>query len=195
MTSSRSSILLLDFARVAVLARARFRSMNSWSCFRFAAIEALVRWSCSRRPCWYSRYSSTLPGKRVNSPIDKSRVESHVALRKARSCETIKQASWKDLRKCSRRIWVRRSKKFVGSSSSSKFGSWSSRAESLTRVCQPPERFCMGDSSIRPLISNSPATSPHFQSGCALSRMRNSRAVSPGRNGSCCLRYPIFSFG
>jgi hypothetical protein len=33
-----------------------------------------------------------------------------------------------------------------------------------------------------------PATSPHFQSGWPLSRMRKSRDDSPGRNGSCCLR-------
>jgi len=38
---------------------------------------------------------------------------------------------------------------------------------------------------IGPLSSNCPATSPHFQSGSPLSRIRNSRAVSSGRNGSC----------
>ena len=31
-------------------------------------------------------------------------------------------------------------------------------------------------------------TAPHFQSGCSLSRIKYSRAVSPGKNGSCCRR-------
>ena len=45
-----------------------------------------------------------------------------------------------------------------------------------------------GRSSVVPLSSNWPATSPHFQSGWPLSRIRKSRAVSPGRKGSCCRR-------
>ena len=43
---------------------------------------------------------------------------------------------------------MRRSRKFVGSSSNSRFGSWSNRAASLTRVCQPPESLASGPFEI-----------------------------------------------
>ena len=46
---------------------------------------------------------------------------------------------------------MRRSRKFVGSSSSSRFGSCSSRAASLTRVCQPPESLAIGPVEVGPL--------------------------------------------
>ena len=51
---------------------------------------------------------------------------------------------------------------------------------SLSRVCHPPDSFATGPSRYAPFNSNCPATSPHRQSGCPLSRIRYSRAVSPG---------------
>ena len=116
-------------------------------------------------------------------------------MRKARSCDTTRQASSQSRRKCSSRICVRRSRKLVGSSRRSRFGSWSRRAASFTRVCQPPERACTGPSRAAPLISKRPATSPHFHSGFPLSRRRNASVVSPGWNGSCCRRWPSRSRG
>ena len=50
-SSSFSSCLLFERARVAVLARALFLSMNSCNCFRLASTAVLVRSSCSRRSC------------------------------------------------------------------------------------------------------------------------------------------------
>ena len=47
--SSRSSCLLFERARVAVLARALFLAMNSSSCRRLAKTAAFERSSCSRR--------------------------------------------------------------------------------------------------------------------------------------------------
>ena len=46
---------------------------------------------------------------------------------------------------------MRRSRKFVGSSSNSKLGECSSRAASLTRVCHPPDSTLIGPSEIGPL--------------------------------------------
>jgi hypothetical protein len=142
--SSRSSCLLLRFrARVAVLARALFLAMNSSSC---RAWRAPPRWSARRARGARAGIRETRRSCRGTSSACRATDRACGCRwpRNARSCETIRQASLKFRRKCSSRICVRRSRKFVGSSSSSRFGSCSSSAASLTRVCQPPESLASG---------------------------------------------------
>ena len=147
ISSRRSSCLLFDAGSVAVLARALFLAMNSSRCRRLASTAALVRSSCSRRSCLIFQKGVDLARETSSACRATSRACGvQVAPRKARSCETIKQASGKLRRKCSSRICVRKSRKFVGSSSSSRLGSCSSRAASFTRVCQPPESLATGPS-------------------------------------------------
>ena len=62
---------------------------------------------------------------------------------------------------------MRKSKKFVGSSSSSRFGSWSSSAASLTRVCHPPESFADRALEIIPLQLELPGHFAAFPFGLA----------------------------
>ena len=74
---------------------------------------------------------------------------------------------------------MRKSRKFVGSSSISRLGSCSSSAASFTRVCQPPESDRTVWCSIASGSWNCHAISPQRQSGCPLSRIRKSSTVSP----------------
>ncbi len=91
-SSSFSSCLLLDAARVAVLARALFLAMNSSSCFIFESVALFVRGRV-RAVLLIFRNASILPGYIVSLPRERSSVESQFAPKNARSCETIKHAS------------------------------------------------------------------------------------------------------
>jgi len=171
-SSSRSSCLLFDFARVAVLAResAGFLAMNSSRCRAFdqhgrpfGPFVMLAAFRAGNR-----ENASILPGYMVSLPRVKSSVWAHVAPKKARSCETIQARLFVMTQKNVRaKICVRKSRKFVGSSRSSKFGLRAARgAASLTRVCHPPEEFGQRARRGSPLSTQTrPATSPHFQSG------------------------------
>ena len=139
--------------------------------------------------CWNSRKASILPGNIVSLPRDRSSVWLQVAPRNARSCETIRQASLIVAQKVLQqnlRAQVEEVRRLV--------------EQQQVRLVQQQGRQLdarlpaageLGDRALRgrrPSARTAPATSPHFQSGWPLSRIRNSRAVSPGRNGSCCRR-------
>ncbi len=74
VTSRRSSCLLFDLARVAVLARALFLAMNSSSWRRLASMEAFVRSSCFALRLLIFQERVDLAGNIVSLPRDRSSV-------------------------------------------------------------------------------------------------------------------------
>ena len=149
---SRSSCLPFDLAREAVLARARFLSMNvsSWPALgEDRRVDPLVVLAALALV-----FEKRVDGAGIQGQLAARQLE---RLRAGGGRERPGRArrsaqAWRNSRrKCSSRICVRRSRKFVGSSSNSRFGSCSSRAASLTRVCQPPDSFWTGPVEIGPL--------------------------------------------